>query len=73
MNRAFVFPVDGGKCLAIKFADLVPMSVKEIREKGIERIGRLTSPHLTDIRHRYSNWLHREGFPKIPTLAIKGP
>jgi hypothetical protein len=72
MNRAYVFPIDQGKCLAVHFADLIPITVKEIHDKGIQRIGRLTSPHLTDIRHRYSNWLHREGFPKIPVLAVTG-
>jgi hypothetical protein len=71
MNRAYVFPVDQGKCLSVHFADLIPITVKEIRDKGLQRIGRLTSPHLTDIRHRYSNWLHREGFPKIPVLAVR--
>jgi hypothetical protein len=71
MNLAYVFPVDQGKCLAIRFQDFIPISVKKLHESGMERIGRLTSPHLTDIRHRYSNWLHREGFPKIPVLAVR--
>jgi hypothetical protein len=71
MNLAYVFPVDHGKCLAIRFQDFIPIAVKKLHEQGMQRIGRLTSPHLTDVRHRYSNWLHREGFPKIPTLAVR--
>lgn len=72
MHRAYIFPVDHGKCLAVKFTALITDSIKKIQDGGWERIGRLTSPHLTDIRHRYSNFLHREGFPKIPLLAVRG-
>lgn len=72
MNRAYVFPVDQGRCLAVQFATLITKTVEEALQGGLQRIGRLTSPHLTDIRHRYSNFLHREGFPKIPPLAVLG-
>jgi hypothetical protein len=71
MHRAYIFPVDGGKCLAVQFTTLITKTIKSISDSGWERVGRITSPHLTDIRHRFSNFLHREGFPKIPILAVR--
>lgn len=71
MNQAYVFPLDDGKCVAFKFKDLEQKTVSALRLEGGIRIGRLTAPHITDIRQRYAQWLQREGFPKIPAAAVR--
>lgn len=72
MNEAYVFPMDDGRCIAFSFTDIKKMKVADLQKEGAERIGRLTAPHITDIRQRYSQWLQREGFPKVPALAVRG-
>lgn len=73
MNEAYVFPMDDGKCVAFSFADIKKRKVADLQKEGAERIGRLTAPHITDVRQRYSQWLQREGFPKIPPIAVRDP
>jgi len=73
MHRAYVFPVDGGKCVAFSFKDIKKMTVADLKTAGAERIGRLTAPHVTDVRQRYSQWLQREGLPKVPPVAVRDP
>jgi len=64
-----LFPV-GGKALRIRFGDLCQVCVGDIRKNGIERIGRLTSPYITQIRQRFALHLQREGLPRIPNAAV---
>lgn len=71
MNKSYVFPMDGGKCVAFKFKDLEQKTIATLSLEGATRIGRLTAPHITDIRQRYAQWLQREGFPKIPAVAVR--
>lgn len=68
---AFVFPIDGGKCLRFDFSDLERMTLRMLKNRGFSRIGRLVAPYITDVRQRYAQWLQREGFPKIPILAVR--
>lgn len=71
MKEAYVFPMDGGNCVAFSFHDIKTIKVSTLLREGATRIGRLTAPYITDIRQRYSQWLQREGFPKIPALAVR--
>jgi len=69
MNCAYVFPVNGGKCVCFKFNDFKRIKAKEVSSR--EKIGRLLPPYITDIRQRHAQWLQREGFPKIPIQAVR--
>ena len=71
-DRAYLFPVDGGRCLSFQFGSLGMRTVTEIENEGFKRIGRVCAPYITDIRQRNAQWLQREGFPKIPKEAVRG-
>jgi len=73
MHQAYVFPVDGGKCVSFSFRDIKRTTVADLKTAGADRIGRLTAPHVTDVRQRYSQWLQREGLPKVPPIAVRDP
>lgn len=73
MNKAFLFPVDTGKCIGFSFLDLKKKKVKDLINEGAVRIGRVTAPHITDIRQRYSLWMQREGISKVPPLSVRNP
>ncbi|MBN2162439.1 MAG: hypothetical protein JW713_05810 [Pontiellaceae bacterium] len=72
MNRAYLFPIDHGKCVAFNFCDIKKVKVRDLVNEGSIRIGRVTAPHVTDIRQRYSLWLQREGLPKVPIVSVRG-
>ena len=69
LNGAYVFPINGGKCVCFKFKDFKRIKVSEVGTE--KRIGRLLPPYITDIRQRHAQWLQREGFPKIPMQAFR--
>lgn len=69
MNSAYLFPIDGGKCIKIQFKDFKKVKVADL--KGARRIGRVQAPYITDIRQRHAQWLQREGFAKIPYKVIQ--
>lgn len=71
MNRAYLFPIDHGKCVAFNFCDIKKVKVRDLANEGSVRIGRVTAPHITDIRQRYSLWLQREGLPKVPAFSVR--
>ena len=72
MNLAYLYPVDSGKCVRFYFKRMTIGTIGEIKKKGFGRVGRVTAPYITDIRQRNSQWIQREGFPKIPLRAIMG-
>ena len=71
MHCAYVFPAVGGKCFQFNFGSACMETVESIKALGYKRVGRITSPYITDIRQRYSQWVQREGFPRVPALLIK--
>jgi hypothetical protein len=64
-----LFPV-GGKALRVRFGDLCQVRVGDLKNHGAVRIGRLTSPYITQIRQRFALHLQREGLPRIPNAAV---
>lgn len=71
MHCAYVFPVIGGKCFQFNFDSACMETIRSIIASGYKRIGRITVPYITDIRQRYSQWVQREGFPRVPALLIQ--
>lgn len=69
MNSAYLFPIDGGKCIRIQFKDFKKVKVTDL--KKFKRLGRVQAPYITDIRQRHAQWLQREGFAKIPYKVIQ--
>lgn len=69
MNSAYLFPIDGGKCIRIQFKDFKKVKVADL--KTLKRLGRVQAPYITDIRQRHAQWLQREGFAKIPYKVIQ--
>lgn len=67
-----VFPVKG-KPLRLNFNELRQATPAEIEEDGYKRFGRITPPHITEIRQRYALYLQREGLPRIPNEAVREP
>jgi hypothetical protein len=66
-GQFIIFPIDQGKAIDFRFNKLVIKKWQEVKDK---RIGRLIPPFITKLQQRYSNYLHREGLPKIPIQAI---
>lgn len=78
LNCAYVFPVNNGKCVCFKFNDYKRVKAKAFLKQTPDnpsaqpkRLGRMLPPYITDIRQRNAQWMQREGFPKIPHLALK--
>lgn len=65
-NCHYLYPVDGGAAVKFFFSEITQKSLQKLEKNGFSRIGRLTAPHLTDIRQRFAQWLQREAYPKIP-------
>lgn len=70
-DRAYLFPVNGGKGLCLLFSKMAMKSINSLLADGYERIGRVCAPYITDVRQRNAQWLQREGFPKIPVEAVR--
>ena len=68
INTAYLFPINGGKCIRIQFKDFKRMKLDSV--KTATRIGRLQPPYITDIRQRHAQWIQREGFATIPHEVI---
>jgi len=66
-SQAFIFPVDRGKVVEIKFSKLQVIEFSKLRGK---RAGRLLHPYITKIQQRYALYLQRQGLPRIPKAAI---
>ena len=66
MHCAYLFPALEGKCLRFDFSKVRIESITTIRDLKFKRIGRVTSPYITDIRQRFSQWIQREGFLRLP-------
>lgn len=70
MHCAYLFPAIEGKCLRFDFAKARMESITTIRNLKFKRIGRVTSPYITDIRQRFAQWIQREGFSRLPPELV---
>ena len=70
MHCAYLFPAIEGKCLRFDFAKARMESIATIRNLKFKRIGRVTSPYITDIRQRFAQWIQREGFSRLPPELV---
>lgn len=64
-----LFPVDG-KPLLVDFQELRQATPSQIETEGFSRVGRVTPPHITQVRQRFALYLQREGLPRIPNEAV---
>ena len=69
-NEHTVFPILSGRAAVVKFSELHPLSIAQLKDENWTRVGRLTPPIITQIRQRFSLWLQREGVAKIPVEAV---
>jgi hypothetical protein len=66
--QAIVFGVDGGRTVSFAMKDLLIQSWGTWKGK---RIGRLVGPSLIGVQQKYSAYLQRPGFTRIPGEAIE--
>lgn len=61
--HCIIFPVCDGHLFHFKFKDLEQKKWKDLKAY---RVGRLLPPFITKLQMKYSYYLQRQGFPKIP-------
>lgn len=62
-----IYPACDGYLLKIKFRDLQKYNWKKLKKC---RKGRILSPYITKLQMKYSYYLQRQGFPKIPNELL---
>lgn len=67
INHAIVPCIDNGKIIEFLFRDLKTKKWNSIKDN---RIGRLLPPYINRIQQRYALYLHREGLPRTPDMAV---
>ncbi len=67
-NHAIVPFIDNGKIIEFKFKCFKIIKLKDL-VKTHNRIGRLLPPYIVKIQQQFSNYIHRQGLPRIPCEA----
>ena len=62
-----IYPICNGYLLKIHFRELIQ---KKWGEVATLRYGRLLSPYLVKLQMKYSSYLQRQGFPRVPNELL---
>ena len=62
-----IYPVCDGYLLKVKFRELLQYKWKNVKKY---RKGRIIPPYITKLQMKYSYYLQRQGFPKIPNELL---